>query len=247
MKPVVTKFSQVTKIYPVQQERTLKDVIPQLLRLKPWAVPQASLKDVSFEINQGESVGIVGRNGAGKSTTLKLIAGVTYPTQGSLEVTGRIAPLIELTAGFHHELNGFENIFLNGAILGMSRREIEAKVTQIVDFSELHDYMYQPVKRYSTGMFMRLGFSIAVHTSADILLIDEVLAVGDDYFQQKSLDRLEKIRQDGQVTTVFVSHDQRSVERFCDRSLLLVDGQLVAAGPPAQIFKQYHRLPNKSF
>jgi len=224
----------------LQQEKTAKDALKALLQKNPLITRKEVLHNLSFAITKGETVGLVGKNGAGKSTILKLLAGVTYPDNGKVTVKGKVAPLIELTAGFHHELNGYENIFLNGAILGMQKEEIESKVAQIAAFSELEEYMYQPVKRYSTGMYMRLGFSIAVHTDADILLIDEVLGVGDAAFQKKSTDFLKKLRSERNITIIFVSHDQHAVESFCDRALYIESGKLIVDDKPEKVFNKYY-------
>lgn len=239
--PIIT-FTNVTKRYMFQDDRTFKDLIPNLLRGKPWAKKFTALSKLEFTINQGETVGFIGKNGAGKSTILKLIAGVTYPTGGKVEIAAKVAPLIELGAGFHHELSGYENIFLNAAILGMHKREIQMKVDSIIDFSELASFIHVPVKRYSTGMYMRLAFAIAIHVDAPILLIDEVLAVGDMDFQKKCLSYLEEMKKRHDKTIIFVSHDEESVSSFCDRALLLDHGKLLADGPTAQVFKEYHRL-----
>lgn len=239
--PVIT-FSHVSKEYSFQEDRTFKDLIPSLLRGKGWARKYQAIHDVSFEIKQGETVGFVGKNGAGKSTLLKLIAGVTFPTAGKVVVSQKVAPLIELGAGFHHELSGYENIFLNSAILGMHKQEIEGKVDSIIDFAELRDFIHVPVKRYSTGMYMRLGFAIAVHMDAPILLIDEVLAVGDQNFQRKCLDYLETMKSRHDKTIIFVSHDEKSVKEFCDRTILLSHGKMIADDVPSKVFEQYHQL-----
>jgi ABC-type polysaccharide/polyol phosphate transport system ATPase subunit len=242
-KPVIT-FSNVTKRYNVQDDRTFKDLIPNLLLGKISARSYTAIKNVNFSINQGETVGLVGKNGAGKSTLLKLIAGVTYPTQGSVSVTQKVAPLIELGAGFHHELSGYENIFLNSAILGMHKKEILQKVESIISFSELTDFIHVPVKRYSTGMYMRLAFAIAIHVDAPILLIDEVLAVGDTDFQKKCLNKLEEIKKEHDKTIIFVSHDEVSVKGFCDRAILFDHGALITDGLPKKVFDLYHHLPD---
>ncbi len=235
-------FRSVTKKFPVQTDKTAKEIIPSLLRGRSWAVNHTVLSNVSFSISVGESVGIVGRNGAGKSTILKLIAGVTYPTKGTIETIGTVAPLIELGAGFHHELSGYENIFLNGAILGMSKRQIEERIDAIIAFSELGNFIHTPVKRYSSGMMMRLGFSVAAQMPAPILLIDEVLAVGDVSFQRKCLDFLEDIKKQRKRTIIFVSHAEEQVKEFCDRVLLLDKGKIVLDGSPREAFGSYHVL-----
>lgn len=239
MKTVI-KFDHVTKEYLLQEDRTFKELIVSVLFGKKLTREYKALTDVSFEIMEGETVGIVGKNGAGKSTILKLIAGVTYPTGGRSDVSERVAPIIELGAGFHHELSGYENIFLNAAILGMHKREIEEKVDAIIAFSELADFIHVPIKKYSTGMQMRLAFAIAIHMDAPILLIDEVLAVGDEEFQKKCLAHLELLKEKHNKTIVFVSHDQKSVSKFCDRAILLEKGCVVEDGKPKEIFERYH-------
>ncbi len=235
-------FKNVTKRFYLQDDRTFKELLPNLLTGKPWAKKFTALSDINFEITGGETVGIIGRNGAGKSTILKLIAGVTYPTTGQVKINSKVAPLIELGAGFHHELSGYENIFLNAAILGMHKKEIESKVKEIIEFSELSEFIHVPVKRYSSGMYMRLGFSVAIHTNAPILLIDEVLAVGDVAFQRKCLETLKKIKSQATKTIVFISHSEQSVKSFCDRVILLEHGKVVNDGKPDETFDSYHKL-----
>jgi ABC-type polysaccharide/polyol phosphate transport system ATPase subunit len=198
-----------------------------------WAV-----KDLSFEVNRGEALGLIGSNGAGKSTILKLIARISYANAGTMRVGGRLASLIELGAGLHPELTGRDNVFINGAILGMRRREIEQKYDAVVDFAELRPFMDMPVKHYSSGMYVRLGFSVAVHTEPEILLVDEVLSVGDVGFQAKSLDRMMTFRDRG-VTIVFVSHDLPAVSQMCTRVLWIENGQRVMVGPTSEVLEAY--------
>jgi ABC-type polysaccharide/polyol phosphate transport system ATPase subunit len=200
-----------------------------------------ALRDVSFEVPRGSSVGIIGRNGAGKSTLLKLLAGITAPTRGRLVLDGRLAALIEVGSGFHPELTGRENVFLSGAILGMSKREISAKLSSIVDFAGVRPFIDTPVKWYSSGMYVRLGFSIAAHLEPDILLVDEVLAVGDAEFQAKCLRRIHDLKERG-VTILFISHDLTTVEQLCDTAVLLEKGAVAAAGHPADVVAFYHRM-----
>lgn len=239
----VISFNHVSKEYILQEDRTFKEFLPSLLLGRPWAKKYNALTDINFSIKKGETVGFVGKNGAGKSTLLKLIAGVTYPTTGEMKVSARVAPLIELGAGFHYELSGYENIFLNAAILGMHQREIQEKVASIIAFSELEEFIHVPVKRYSTGMYMRLGFAIAMHVDAPILLIDEVLAVGDEAFQKKCLHHLDQLKARHDKTIIFVSHDERAVTQFCERTILLDHGRVIADGPAHEIFSRYHELP----
>lgn len=238
--PIIS-FTKVTKQFHLQGEKTFKDLLPSLLKGASWAKQQVVFSNLSFAIEPGECLAIVGKNGAGKSTILKLIAGVTYPNKGSVEVNAKVAPLIELGAGFHHELTGYENIFLNSAILGMYRQEIEAKVDSIVEFSGLGKYIHEPIKRYSTGMTMRLAFSVAIHTTAPILLVDEVLAVGDRDFQKKCLAKLNQFKKEGR-TIIFVSHDEEAIREFCDRALLMYKGKLVLDSSPAKVLAEYHKL-----
>jgi ABC-2 type transport system ATP-binding protein len=198
----------------------------------------AAVDDLSLEVGRGQALGIIGSNGAGKSTLLKLVARVTYPDQGTLSVRGRVASLIEVGAGLHPELTGRDNVFVNGAILGMRKREILEKYDSIVAFSELGDFMDMPVKRYSSGMYVRLGFSVAVHTEPEILLVDEVLSVGDVGFQAKSLDRMLAFREKG-VTILFVSHDLPAVSHMCDRVLWMEHGRKIMLGGTEAVLEAY--------
>ncbi len=199
-----------------------------------------ALKNVSFEIKAGESVGFIGRNGAGKSTILKLLAGVTKPTSGKVEVNGRVAALIEVGAGFHPELTGRENIYLNGSILGMKKVEIEKQFDSIVSYAELEDFIDTPVKHYSSGMYVRLGFAIAAHTDPDIYLIDEVLAVGDEGFQKKCLDTLAEHQGAGK-TMILVSHNLEKVAEVCGRCIYVNQGQIRNDGKPADAIETYRQ------
>jgi len=197
-----------------------------------------ALKDLNLEIGQGELVGIIGRNGAGKSTLLKILSRVTRPTTGEVELFGRIGSLLEVGTGFHPDLTGRENIFLSGAILGMRRAEIERKFDEIVAFSELEKFIETSVKWYSSGMYVRLAFSVAAHLEPEILMMDEVLAVGDAAFQQKCLDKMHEIRQQGR-TILFVSHDMTAITRLCKRVVLLEGGKIIGDGEPRQVVNQY--------
>jgi len=189
-----------------------------------------ALKDLTFSVEEGDRLGVIGRNGAGKSTLLKILSRITYPTEGEIKVRGRISSLLEVGTGFHLELTGRENIFLNGAILGMPSKEIRRKFDDIVEFAGIEKFLDTPVKRYSSGMYMRLGFAIAAHMDPDILIVDEVLAVGDMQFQQKCLNKLNDLSSQGR-TILFVSHDVKSILSLCNKGLYLVDGQIQSSGP----------------
>jgi lipopolysaccharide transport system ATP-binding protein len=208
---------------------------PEVDRREFWA-----LRDVSFSVRRGEAFGIIGGNGAGKSTMLKLLSGIMRPTMGAIQVTGRLSALIEVSAGFHHDLTGRENIFLNGAILGMTRAEIRQRYDAIIAFSGLEEFIDTPVKRYSSGMFARLGFSVAAHVDPDVLLVDEVLSVGDYLFQRKCMERMHTVIGSG-ATVIFVSHNLREVANLCQRSLLLERGQVRAIGPTADVIREYYQ------
>src|SRR5437870_3429424 len=197
-----------------------------------------ALKDVSFEIKHGEVVGFIGRNGAGKSTLLKILSRITAPTAGHAEVRGRVGSLLEVGTGFHGELTGRENIYLNGSILGMGRREIARKLSDIVEFSGVEKFIDTPVKRYSSGMYVRLAFSVAAHLEPEILLVDEVLAVGDAEFQRRCLGRMEELSRHGR-TVLFVSHQMQVLARLCDRAILLREGRVVEDGPSEQVVAHY--------
>jgi len=199
-----------------------------------------ALKDVSFQVRKGEVLGIIGPNGAGKSTTLKLLSHVTVPTEGTIDINGKVAALIEVGAGFHAELTGRENIFLNAAILGLRRAEVEKRFDEIVHFAGLERFIDTPVKRYSSGMYARLGFSVAAHVDADILLVDEVLSVGDANFQVKCFNRMQEIRRSGK-TIVIVSHNLSNIKKYCDRCILLRNGEIAAAGDVDHVVAEYHR------
>lgn len=198
-----------------------------------------ALRDINFEIRQGDRVGIIGRNGAGKSTLLKVLSRITEPTGGRITINGRVASLLEVGTGFHPELSGRENIFLNGAILGMSRAEIREKFDEIVAFAEVERFLDTPVKRYSSGMYVRLAFAVAAHLEPEILIVDEVLAVGDAQFQKKCLGKMEDVSKNQGRTILFVSHHMQMINNLCDRSILLNAGQIVKEGPSAMITEVY--------
>ena len=236
--PLAIQFDGVSKRFQLREGTTLREFLPAIFKGQGWSEPFHALKDVTFSIARGESVGIIGRNGSGKSTILKLIAGVMAPTVGDVRVSGRVSPLIELGAGFHPDLTGGENIILNGCILGMSGKEVRERFGDIVAFAELRDFIDTPVKRYSSGMYMRLGFSVAVHSDPGVLLVDEVLAVGDAAFQEKCLAKMHEFQSQG-VTIVLVSHSMELVERFCQRAILIEGGHLVEEGLSQAVIPRY--------
>ena len=200
-----------------------------------------ALREVSFEVARGETFGIIGRNGAGKSTLLKILSRITAPTEGEVRILGRLVALIELGSGFHPELTGRENVFLNGAILGMRRREVSAKLEQIVEFAGVREFIDVPVKWYSSGMYVRLGFAIAAHLAMDILLVDEVLAVGDAAFQARCFSRIAELKREG-ATILIISHDLAAIERLCSRALLLERGRVRRIGSPRDVVGAYQRM-----
>src|SRR5579864_1499157 len=232
------KLDGVCKKYKIRSDA---DSPKRWYRLRPRSAEMWALQDISFEVKEGEALGIVGHNGAGKTTMLKLLSSITAPTRGQITIRGRLAALVEVSSGFHPELTGKENIYLHGAMLGMRRAEITRKLSSIVEFSGVGDYIDVPVKRYSSGMYVRLGFSIAAHLDPDILLLDEVLAVGDLAFQTKCLDRIAELRKGGR-TIVFVSHDLAAVHRLCGRAILLVRGQVQMDGTPRAVIDQYQHM-----
>lgn len=217
-----------------QQELSEKD------KREFWA-----LRDISFEVKRGEALGIIGHNGAGKSTILKILSRIMKPTKGNMAVNGRLSALIEVSAGFHQDLTGRENIFLNGTILGMTKREIESKLDQIIAFSGIEEFIDTPVKHYSSGMYARLGFSVAAHIDPDVLIVDEVLSVGDYVFQQKCLDRMREVISNG-AAVLFVSHNLKSVAEFCHRCLLLERGQMVTIGRTQEVISSYLNRPRNN-
>ena len=223
------------------QFATLKSaLLKRDLRLAPEASVPA-LKDISFVVDRGEAFGIVGRNGSGKSTMLKIISGILKPTSGLVAVNGRIAALIELGAGFHPEITGRENVYINGIMLGLSRKEIDARFDRIVEFAGIGEFLDQPVKTYSSGMYVRLGFAVAVHVDPDILLIDEVLSVGDEEFSQKCVAKIQEMKYRG-VTLIFVTHQLDQVRNLCDRALWLDHGEAAAIGDPTRVVDAYLQL-----
>jgi ABC-type polysaccharide/polyol phosphate transport system ATPase subunit len=241
MKPAI-EFRDIGLQYRISSEN-------ELTSFKEWGIRRLlgkgvswktvhALRGVTLQAKKGEALGIIGQNGAGKSTLLRIAGGILTPTQGTAVVRGRIAPVIELGIGFEHDLTGIENIFFNGALLGRSRKEMRERLDQIVDFADIGDYIEQPLRTYSTGMVARLAFSIATTVDAQILLLDEVLSVGDEQFKQKCLERIHEFRRRG-VTILFVSHDLQSVASFCDRAAWLSHGALVKIGVAKNVAHEY--------
>jgi len=247
------EFDQVWKKF-ARGERfdSLRDLIPSITARLFSTSQRASLQkkefwalqDVSFSVGQGDALGIIGPNGSGKSTTLKLLSGILRPDKGSLRVRGRLGALIELGAGFHPDLTGRENIYLNGTILGMKKAEIDAKFDAIVAFSELESFLDTPVKRYSSGMHARLGFSVAVHVDPDVLVIDEVLSVGDYHFQQRCFEKMQEFVRKG-TSLVFVSHNMTAISTLCKRAILLQQGRAVCQGSVTDVIQTYHSFYEK--
>jgi ABC-2 type transport system ATP-binding protein len=244
---IAISVQHVSKYFHLPHERsnTLKTAALNLVRgkspLKRSYELQHALQDVSFEVKRGEFFGIVGRNGSGKSTLLKMLAGIYQPTKGNVRVEGKLVPFIELGVGFNGELTGRENVYLNGALLGFSRKEMEQRYDEIVAFAELEKFMDQKLKNYSSGMQVRLAFSLAVQTEADILLVDEVLAVGDADFQRKCFEYFRELKRTHK-TVVFVSHDMNSVREYCDRAILIEKNEIIAAGSPDKIATKYTKM-----
>jgi ABC-type polysaccharide/polyol phosphate transport system ATPase subunit len=241
--PGAITFQDVGMCFRLHREKvtTLKEAILGRFRHVRNVDEFWALRGVSFEVRQGESVGLIGHNGSGKSTLLKIAAGVLIPTEGRARVQGRVSPMIELAAGFDPDLTGRDNVFLNGALMGYSRREMAAKFDRIVEFSELSEFIDVPVKNYSSGMYARLGFAIAADVNPEILIIDEVLAVGDERFQAKCMDRIREIRAGG-CTIFFVSHDMNAVTQLCERVLVVHHGRVAFDGAPATAVRHYREL-----
>ncbi len=244
------KVIEVRELYksfklPHEKHSGIKQALIGMFNGKKGYEVQKTLKNISFNVKRGEFFGIVGRNGSGKSTLLKLLAGIYTPDRGLIQVNGSLTPFIELGVGFNPELTGRENIFLNGALLGLSRKEVSAIYDDIVAFAELEKFMDQKLKNYSSGMQVRLAFSIAIRAQSDILILDEVLAVGDEAFQRKCLDVFENYKLN-KKTVVLVTHDMAVVEKYCDRAILIDQGDIIEEGQPARVSKKYSSLNNQA-
>jgi len=236
----LVNVSKIYRRYGGRQFSTLKSALLQRSILRDLQPSETfpALTDVTFSVPRGSTYGVIGKNGSGKSTALKLVAGITKPTSGTVRVEGRISALIELGAGFHPEISGRENVFINGIMLGLSKREIQERFDEIVDFAELREFIDAPVKTYSSGMYMRLGFAVAIHVNPDVLLVDEVLAVGDEGFTHKCLDKFAEFRRRGK-TILLVTHSLNLVERFCDEALWLDAGRALSHGDPKRVVGAY--------
>lgn len=242
--PIMIQVSNVHKSFRLPTERAsgLKQAILNWFKGVKGYTEHQVLKGISFDVHKGEFIGIVGRNGSGKSTLLKILAQIYYPETGSVTVNGTLVPFIELGVGFNPELTGRENVYLNGALLGFSRKEMDDMYQEIVQFAELEQFMDAKLKNYSSGMQVRLAFSIAIRARGDILILDEVLAVGDAEFQQKCNDYFASLK--GDQTVILVTHDMYNVRKFCDRAILIEDGQIQAEGSPEVVAKAYENLWN---
>ncbi len=247
MSDIAVRMDHVSKkFHKGEIHNSLRDLIPALARRFVGRTPSQAdlrrdfwaLKDISFDVPQGEAFGIIGPNGAGKSTMLKLLSRIMKPTTGTFEVHGRLSALIEVAAGFHPDLTGRENVMLSGAIYGMSKQETVSKFDEIVAFSGLEEFIDTPVKRYSSGMYARLGFSVAAHVNPDVLIVDEVLSIGDYAFQKRCMDKMHEITRSG-ATVLFVSHNLKAMTEFCERCLLLDHGRMVSIGPAEDVVSAY--------
>jgi ABC-2 type transport system ATP-binding protein len=242
-KEIAVKVQELSKSFriPLEASNGIKQKLINLLKGRKGYRDFSPLNDISFEIEKGDFFGIVGRNGSGKSTLLKTIAGIYAPNRGLVQVNGALVPFIELGVGFNPELTGRENVFLNGALLGFSREQMETMYDDIVDFAELHDFMEERLKNYSSGMQVRLAFSIAIRAEGDILLLDEVLAVGDEAFQKKCINYFKKLKETKR-TVILVTHDMNSVRQFCTKAMLLDGGKIVELGSPKKVSEMYSKL-----
>lgn len=246
MKRISIEFKKVSKSYFIGKHKyrrlseTLSEITAKLLHKKTSQIQNKfwALKNISFSVNQGQTLGIIGKNASGKSTILKLISKITYPNKGKVDVAGKVGAFIELGAGLHPELTGRENIFLYGSILGMPKREIVDRFSDIVNFAEIHKFLDVPIKRYSSGMYSRLGFSVCAFCDPDILLVDEVLAVGDINFQKKCLAKMRSFAR-SEKTVVFVSHDLEAIKTICEKVILLDHGKVVNLGKPNSVIADY--------
>lgn len=241
MKDTVIEVKNVKKVYKLYDKPSLRVKEAFSFGGKKYHNEFSALKDISFSVERGEMLGIIGKNGAGKSTILKIITGVLTPTSGTVQINGKIAALLELGAGFNMEYTGIENIYLNGSMIGFTREEMDKKIGDILEFADIGDFVYQPVKMYSSGMFARLAFAVAINVDPDILIVDEALSVGDVFFQAKCYNKLESLKKSGK-TILFVTHDMGSVIKYCNRAILINDGVISAEGKPNEIVDIYKKV-----
>ena len=239
MSDVAIRVEHLSKMYKLYNRPS--DRLREALGMRVKVQEHYALNDVNFEVRRGETVGIIGTNGSGKSTVLKIITGVVSPTKGQVTVDGRISALLELGAGFNMEYSGLENVYLNGTMIGFTKEEIDSKLEDILTFADIGDFIYQPVKSYSSGMFVRLAFAVAINIDPDILIVDEALSVGDVFFQAKCYRKFEDFKRQGK-TIVFVSHDLNSISRYCDRVILLNKGNILDEGEPKKIVDLYKQI-----
>lgn len=235
------EVKNIKKVYKLYDKPSLRMKEAFSLTKKKYHKEFSALKDISFNVKKGEMLGIIGKNGAGKSTLLKIITGVLTPTSGSVEINGKVSALLELGAGFNPEYTGIENIYLNGSMMGFSKEEIDQKVDSIIEFADIGDFIYQPVKSYSSGMFARLAFAVSINVEPDILIVDEALSVGDVFFQAKCYKKLNDLKKSGK-TILFVTHDMGSVIKYCNRAILINDGVIAEEGEPAKIVDIYKKV-----
>lgn len=241
MKELVIDIKNIKKEYKLYDKPSLRVKEALSIRGKKYHKKFQALKDISFQVEKGEMLGIIGKNGAGKSTLLKIITGVLTPTSGQIKINGKISALLELGAGFNPEYTGVENIYLNGTMIGFTREEMDEKIEDILTFADIGEFVYQPVKTYSSGMFARLAFAVAINVDPDILIVDEALSVGDVFFQAKCYKKLEDLKKAGK-TILFVTHDMGSVIRYCNRAILINDGIIAAEGNPDEIVDLYKKV-----
>ena len=241
MSDIAIKVSNLTKIYKLYDKPALRLKEALSVTKKKYHKDFQALNDVSFEIQKGEMLGIIGKNGAGKSTILKIITGVLTPTSGTVEINGKISALLELGAGFNPEYTGIENVYLNGTMIGFTKEEMDKKIDDIIGFADIGDFINQPVKTYSSGMFARLAFAVAINVEPDILIVDEALSVGDVFFQAKCYKKLEDLKNSGK-TILFVTHDMGSVMKYCNRAIIFNAGSIVAQGNPAEMIDIYKKI-----
>lgn len=241
MKELAIEVKNIKKEYRLYDKPSLRVKEALSIRGKKYHKVFSALRDISFQVEKGEMLGIIGKNGAGKSTLLKIITGVLTPTAGEIKINGKISALLELGAGFNPEYTGIENIYLNGSMIGFTKQEMDMKLNDILTFADIGDFVYQPVKTYSSGMFARLAFAVAINVEPDILIVDEALSVGDVFFQAKCYKKLEDLKNSGK-TILFVTHDMGSVIRYCNRAILINDGIIAAQGKPDEIVDLYKKV-----